>query len=91
MRNIQAKISRKKLLSLINREIPVVVEGTDPEKPRCSWGRTVFDAPEVDGITYLDQHLPEGTFVKARVTGTQEYDLRATVLSSEFDIKSKKQ
>ena len=90
LRKIQAKISRKKLLSLINREIPVVVEGTDPEKPRCSWGRTVFDAPEVDGITYLDQHLPEGTFVKARVTGTQEYDLRATVLSEEFDIKSKK-
>ncbi|MFH0796792.1 MAG: radical SAM protein [Candidatus Omnitrophota bacterium] len=80
LRKIQAEISRKKLCSLINQEISVVVEGTVPEKPGCSWGRTAFDAPEVDGITYLNRHFPEGTFVKARVTGTEEHDLRATVL-----------
>ena len=40
-------------------------------------GRSEYDAPEVDGIVYLNskKDLKEGQFVKAKITDTFEYDL----------------
>jgi ribosomal protein S12 methylthiotransferase len=40
-------------------------------------GRSQFDAPEVDGIVYVnsDKKLKAGDFVKVKITDTLEYDL----------------
>ena len=39
-------------------------------------GRSYRDAPEIDGIVRIDNCAAQpGTFVKARITGADEYDL----------------
>jgi ribosomal protein S12 methylthiotransferase len=50
-------------------------------EPGLSLGRTMFQAPEVDGLTYVrakasssTEMLP-GRFIEARIVDTLEYDL----------------
>jgi ribosomal protein S12 methylthiotransferase len=44
-------------------------------------GRTFFQAPEVDGMTYIhSQRLEIGSFVSVRVTDALEYDLTGKVV-----------
>ena len=51
---------------------------------RAFVGRTMRDAPEVDGAVYLaDTGLGSGDLVLARIEGVEDYDLRATVVNSE--------
>jgi ribosomal protein S12 methylthiotransferase len=38
-------------------------------------GRTMYDAPEIDGLFYIKGKLPEDTFFNARITGAMPYDL----------------
>ena len=39
-------------------------------------GRTVFQAPEVDGITYVHkERLTVGDFADVRISDSMEYDL----------------
>ena len=40
-------------------------------------GRTIFQAPEVDGITYIHSktQLKTGSFINAGINDTLEYDL----------------
>jgi len=40
-------------------------------------GRTIFQAPEVDGVTYIRSKVPlkSGSFINARINDTLEYDL----------------
>ena len=39
-------------------------------------GRTMFQAPEVDGVTYVHaDRLSVGDFARVRITDTLEYDL----------------
>jgi len=44
---------------------------------RIYLGRTQYDAPEVDGLVYVEseKELKPGDFLKVRITGTLEYDL----------------
>ena len=44
-------------------------------------GRTFFQAPEVDGLTYIHaEQLPTGTFIPVKVTDALEYDLVGDVV-----------
>jgi len=39
-------------------------------------GRTFFQAPEVDGVTYIrSENLPTGSFARVKITESLEYDL----------------
>ena len=52
----------------------VLVE-ENPE-PGVYIGRTMFQAPEVDGVTFIySDGLETGTFVKVRMTDAFEYDI----------------
>ncbi|MBU2496103.1 MAG: 30S ribosomal protein S12 methylthiotransferase RimO [Candidatus Omnitrophica bacterium] len=77
---VQAKISQRKLTSFIGREVEAVVEDVNPEDKKKSVGRTIFDAPEVDGSIILDRLVPTGTFVRVNVTGADSYDLYGQVI-----------
>ena len=83
LRRVQEKISRKKLKSFVNRKVEVLVEGADPENGRRSCGRTRYDAPEVDGVVYLNRRTKEGTFATVRITSSSLFDLYGKVLDSE--------
>ena len=58
-----------------NQTYTVLVDGMTDESTAV--GRTAFQAPEVDGLTYLTVAGPvvPGTFTEARITDTLEYDL----------------
>ncbi|MDO9573629.1 MAG: 30S ribosomal protein S12 methylthiotransferase RimO, partial [Candidatus Contubernalis sp.] len=76
---VQAKISQRKLNGFIGVEVEAVAEDVNPEDKEKSIGRTIFDAPEVDGSNFLDRLLPTGTFVRVKVTGADSYDLYGQV------------
>jgi ribosomal protein S12 methylthiotransferase len=76
----QQKISSLVNAGFLGKSIPVLVE----EKQDGAYiGRSEYDAPEVDGIVYLNsgKQLKAGEFVKAKITDTLEYDLVGEVRS----------
>jgi len=77
---VQNDISRRKMRSLIGHEIEAVAEGINPEDKKKSIGRTIFDAPEVDGSIFLDRLLPVGTFIRVKITNADSYDLYGKVM-----------
>ncbi|MBN2466957.1 MAG: 30S ribosomal protein S12 methylthiotransferase RimO [Deltaproteobacteria bacterium] len=75
----QATVSREKNSAKVGREQKVLIQGNSPSG---GWGRTVSQAPEVDGITTVtaDYDLVPGNMYNARITGAEVYDLYATIL-----------
>lgn len=70
----QAKISEKRNHSHIGRTYRVLVE-ENPEKG-VYLGRTMFQAPDVDGITFIySDGLEISTFVNVKMTDAFEYDI----------------
>ncbi|MBE0490447.1 MAG: 30S ribosomal protein S12 methylthiotransferase RimO [Halomonas sp.] len=77
----QQQISAARLQAKIGREIEVLVDEITDEGPI---GRSHADAPEIDGMVFLesDQELSPGQIVRARVTHADEYDLWAEVVNA---------
>jgi ribosomal protein S12 methylthiotransferase len=73
----QQAISSGRLQKKVGRDIDVLVDVTGDEPI----GRSMSDAPEIDGVVYLSsaQHLTSGQLVRARVTQADAYDLWAHV------------
>lgn len=72
--SVQAEISIGKNEALIGREFPVLVE--EDQKDGSFIGRTMFQAPEVDGITVIyTDNASVGEFLNVRITDATEYDL----------------
>ncbi len=71
---LQQSISAEKLREKIGRTVEVLVDEVDEEG---AIGRSMADAPEIDGKVYLDgaTDLQPGDFVEGEVTGADEYDL----------------
>ncbi|PID29653.1 MAG: 30S ribosomal protein S12 methylthiotransferase RimO [Candidatus Cloacimonadota bacterium] len=76
--SIQQEISENYLTGLIGKKIPVIIERKS-ESEDFSWeGRSIFDAPEIDGIVYvISGNYCIGDIVKLSVTDAWEYDLIA--------------
>ncbi|MDD2389814.1 MAG: 30S ribosomal protein S12 methylthiotransferase RimO [Desulfobacterales bacterium] len=63
----------------VEKVLDVLVE-ENPEQ-HLFVGRTSFQAPEVDGVTYIHgENLQVGDFVKIRITDAYEYDLSGEAL-----------
>ena len=61
---------------MIGREVLVMIEGKVADE-NVYVGRTYKDAPNVDGLIFVesDEELISGDFARVRVTGALEYDL----------------
>jgi ribosomal protein S12 methylthiotransferase len=75
----QQAISARRLARRVDTEIDVIVDEVDGEK---AMGRSMADAPEIDGRVYLPggtgaRRLKVGSILTARVTAADEYDLWA--------------
>jgi len=75
----QEDISAERLAAKIGREITVLVDEVDEEG---TLARSMADAPEIDGLVYLDGHFDAevGQFLQVRVVDADEHDLYAEVL-----------
>jgi ribosomal protein S12 methylthiotransferase len=60
--------------SFVGRTLDVLVEG---QGDGISLGRSYRDAPEIDGMVIIEEELPVGDLVSARITGAMVYDLTA--------------
>lgn len=70
----QLEISLENNRKHIGRELIVLVE--EVLEDNLYMGRTFFQAPEVDGITYIHSNqLQTGDFARVRITDALEYDL----------------
>ena len=71
---LQKAMSEEKLHRLVGQKVNVLVEGRT--ESGLFFGRTEFDAPDVDGLFYLEaEGSLEGKILTALVTGSTEYDL----------------
>ena len=73
---LQQKISRKKLTKQVGNTIPVLVDGISADNQWLLEGRSMGQAPEVDGIVYITAGTPQpGSIVPVTITEAHEYDL----------------
>jgi len=75
----QKAISRKNNKQHLDQKYTVLVDGMTEDATAA--GRTAFQAPEVDGITYVHkERLTVGEFADVRIIDTLEYDLTGEAL-----------
>lgn len=82
----QQRISRQINEKFLGKTLDVLID----EKEKDSYlGRSQYDAPEVDGLVYVNskKELKPGDFVKVKVVDTLEYDL----VGDAMDIKPRKE
>jgi ribosomal protein S12 methylthiotransferase len=77
---LQAGISRKKNSARKGKELEVLVDGISVNEKYLLQGRAEFQAPEVDGVVYLTDNVPIGSFVKVKITHSLTYDFVGKVL-----------
>ncbi len=72
----QARISARRLAAKVGRELKVLVDAVEPGR---AIARSAADAPEIDGSVIIEdgRELAVGEFVRVRVVGSSEHDLRA--------------
>ena len=73
---VQAAISAERAEAQVGTVQDVIIDGPG-EADGEMFARTKADAPEVDGMVYLEnaRHLKPGDIVSARITDADEYDL----------------
>ncbi len=77
---LQKEISRDLLSECEGRRLPVLVDSVNPEWPGLHNGRVWFQAPEVDGQTYISgPGVEPGALIAADIVEAADYDLTALV------------
>jgi ribosomal protein S12 methylthiotransferase len=82
---LQQKISKRARKQWIGRELDILVEGESEETDLLWQGRSLDQAPEIDGKVLIndfgphDQLVP-GTFYRAQITESHDYDVVARIL-----------
>ena len=73
---LQQEIVFDQAEDMIGKEVLVMIEGKVADE-NAYVGRTYRDAPNVDGLIFVntDEELMTGDFAKVKVTGAAEYDL----------------
>ncbi|MCX8657110.1 MULTISPECIES: 30S ribosomal protein S12 methylthiotransferase RimO [unclassified Gilliamella] len=75
---LQQKISTQKLQAKIGKTLAVIIDEVDEEG---AIGRSMADAPEIDGVVYLNEEkdVKVGDIVQVIIEHSDEYDLWGTV------------
>ena len=75
---IQADISADLLAKHVGSRLPVLVDALHPDWPGLHKGRVWFQAPEVDGMTYVSgPGVVPGALVECDIVENGDYDLTA--------------
>jgi len=74
----QKRVSREYLKGFPGESLDILVDDPHPEWPGLYTGRAWFQAPEVDGLTYISgPGVGPGKMVRAEITASHDYDLEA--------------
>ena len=82
---LQQAISRKARKQWVGREVDLLVEGESEETELLWQGRTLDQAPEIDGKVLINdfgphEQLVPGTFYRGEITEAHDYDVVARIL-----------
>ncbi len=73
---VQQSISRAKHAEFVGRTVQVLVEGYSEETDLLLVGRHSQQAPEIDGVTYINEGEAKiGEMVQVKITQAMDYDL----------------
>ncbi|PKL14243.1 MAG: 30S ribosomal protein S12 methylthiotransferase RimO, partial [Spirochaetae bacterium HGW-Spirochaetae-6] len=76
---LQDEISGELLQGHVGRKLNVLIEGFDEEKG-AFWGRSQYEAPEVDGVVWIRASaLNAGRFYPVTITHALEHDLEGVL------------
>ena len=78
---LQQEIAFECAENMIGQEVLVMIEGKVADE-NAYVGRTHMDAPNVDGLIFVEteEEMMSGDFAKVRVTGALEYDLIGEII-----------
>ena len=78
---LQQEIAFDNAENMIGREMLAMIEGKVADE-NAYVGRTYRDAPNVDGLIFIntEEELISGDFAKVKITGALEYDLIGELL-----------
>lgn len=80
--SLQQRISLERNQSFVGETLDVLIEGQgeveDTSEP-IAVGRSYRDAPEIDGLVFVEGQPPIGEIVPVRITGALPYDLSGVV------------
>ena len=76
---LQEEISEQRLKRKVGKSLTVLVDEVDEEG---AIARSSADAPEIDGLVYIEngQQLSVGDFVEVKITDSDEHDLWAEIV-----------
>lgn len=78
LRDIADETGMERAAARVGETYRILVEGLDEDGDL--YGRTAGQAPEVDGVTFIESAVQPGTFVDLLITGSAGYDLIGEVL-----------
>ena len=80
----QVKIAKAKNRLLVNKDVPVLIEGPAQESELLLQGRLESQAPEIDGVCLINDSevgpVSPGEFRTIRITRAIEHDLLGTII-----------
>ena len=82
---LQQRISQEKNQELIGQTLDVLIEGHgeyEESGEPMAVGRSYRDAPEIDGLVFVEGNPPIGEVVPVKITGAMPYDLSGVVETS---------
>ncbi|MCM2334083.1 MAG: TRAM domain-containing protein, partial [Anaeromyxobacteraceae bacterium] len=81
---VQRDISHAHQQGMIGRTVEVLVEGRAEETEHLLAGRHAQQAPEIDGLTYVNDGVAyPGELVKVEITDASDYDLVGRVVARD--------
>ena len=80
---VQQEISRSRLEKIIGQVYPVLIEGVSTESDLLFQGRLPTQAPEVDGLVYINEgDIKPGSVQMVEITESHDYDLIGKIIEN---------
>jgi len=87
---LQQGISNELHAAMVGREVDVLVEGVSDETDLLLQGRTWGQAPEIDGVTYINEGSANaGDVVRAEIVDAGDYDLVARIIGPDDERRDR--
>lgn len=84
---LQQGISQEIHQAMVGREVDLLIEGPSKETDLLLEARTWGQAPDIDGLTYVNAGwAPAGSVVRAEIVEAGDYDLVARIVGGEGAI-----
>jgi ribosomal protein S12 methylthiotransferase len=82
----QESISLRRNQSFIGKQLDVLIEGSNDG---ISVGRSYRDAPEIDGMVFVENKAPVGSIVPVIIGGALPYDLTGALVNPPAQPRSR--